>query len=215
MAILAQIENKVSLEQRAYEEIRAAIITNRLKPEQLLPEEQLANDLGISRTPVRGALRRLENEQLVKCNNSKTMEVASLSQSDTEGLALVRRALEPLVCRMLAETITDCQFRFLSDLLQRQQAAAENSMFEKYISLEYEWNTKLAEFTGNQWLLASIKQIEVFTCRTLMLSENLQMHGITAVEEHRAILNAVHAHNADEAEMLMKNHIQSVYDRID
>lgn len=215
MAVLSHIGNKESLEQRAYDEIRRAIITNGLKPRQTLPEEQIAKELGISRTPVRSALRRLEQEQLVQCNSSKTMEVAAISQKDMNDLALVRLSLEPLACGLLANTVAETQLKTLYQLMADQKEAAEKDALEDFITLEYEWNTAIARFTGNQWLHMIIMQIEVFVCRALALSENLNMHWEAAVNEHALVLDAIRNQKAQVAEDLMRQHILRVRQRID
>ena len=107
MAALKQIGNKMSLSDRAYEEIKQAIINGDIRQGEILTEEQLSADLGISRTPVRSAIKKLEFDDLVSINSSRNAVVVEITEKDKTDAFFARKLIEVEEAGILAEKITD------------------------------------------------------------------------------------------------------------
>ena len=123
VASLSPISTPVSREQQAYERIKEAILTFRLKPGQSLVENELAGQLGISKTPVRDALLRLEREGLVNRALYKGASVAELNQRKMEEIFEIRAALEGLAVYLATPLITAEETKEAQKLIDAQAAA--------------------------------------------------------------------------------------------
>ena len=99
---LKNLKKDPSLTDKAYSAIKSAIMSNELTPGTVLAEENLASQLGISRTPLRAALQRLQHEEIVM-QNGKNMVVAEVTERDVRDISVVRIQLEPLAIRLLAQ----------------------------------------------------------------------------------------------------------------
>ena len=99
---LKNLKKDPSLTDKAYSAIKSAIMSNELTPGTVLAEENLASQLGISRTPLRAALQRLQHEEIVM-QNGKNMVVAEVTERDVRDISVVRIQLEPLAIHLLAQ----------------------------------------------------------------------------------------------------------------
>ena len=111
---LKNLKKDPSLTDKAYSAIKSAIMSNELTPGTVLAEENLASQLGISRTPLRAALQRLQHEEIVM-QNGKNMVVAEVTERDVRDISVVRIQLEPLAIRrrtaaLQPNTSTACIF---------------------------------------------------------------------------------------------------------
>ncbi|ADU27755.1 GntR family transcriptional regulator [Ethanoligenens harbinense] len=214
MRVLPQIGSKNTLVQRAYEAIREAIITNKFKPGQVLAEENLAQELAISRTPVRTALRMLSFERLILINSSRNMVVAGFTEKDIVDITVVRESLETLAASLLATKLTPEQAKELESIIKEQTGCLKKNDFNGFVKCEYEFHTNIAVFTGNTWLSEMVEHVNVILRRYLILSGSLELYGGLAMEEHKMILQGIKSREAGKAEQMMRNHIQNVAERI-
>lgn len=214
MSVLPKIGNKVSLTQRAYESIKDAIIMNRFKPGDILSEEKLAEDLAISRTPVRSALKMLAFEHLVILNPSKNIVVTNISQSDIEDITVVRIPLEATSVRLATTQANEDKIHEIENLLSIQKKAIEMQNYELYIEMEYDFHVLLAKMTNNKWIEEMITKVNTIIQRYLILSGSLTKHASSAVLEHEEILNAIKEGDSAKAEQMMLNHLNNVNERM-
>jgi len=194
------------LRDEAYAVLRQAILSGQFKPGDHLIEREIAAQLGLSRSPVREAFRRLEQEHLVMATR-QGLVVQELTPRDAQELYQIRQQLEALVARLAA-----CNFRpehlpLLEEILSRTvEAIAAND--SALISAEgIKFHEALAEIAGNNHLkrlLASITE-EIHRFRTLYV--NIPARSQSALAEHQQILAAVTAHDQDLAARLMAEHI--------
>jgi DNA-binding GntR family transcriptional regulator len=118
------LNNKVSaqsLVDALAERIEAAIVSGDLQPGSKLSEQALAASLGVSRGPLREAIRRLEGRKLLERTPNIGVHVASLSPSDLYEVLQIREALEGMACALAAQNMTDAELKALSDLLEQHQ----------------------------------------------------------------------------------------------
>lgn len=214
MSVLPKIGNKVSLTQRAYESIKDAIIMNHFKPGDILSEEKLAEDLAISRTPVRSALKMLDFEHLVILNPSKNIVVTTISQEDIEDITVARIPIEVTAVGLVADKANENKIKVLEDLLAVQRRAIEVEDFELFIKTEYDFHVYLGKMTQNKWLEEMITKVNTIIQRYLILSGSLTKHAFSAELEHEEILNAIKEKDSAKAENMMLKHLHNVSERM-
>lgn len=211
---LPKIGKDKTLAEQAYLAIKNAILTNRFKPREILSEEALAEELGISRTPVRVALKELAFERLIILNKGKNAVVSDISKDDIEKVFPIRIALEPLAARYTAVNINEKQIKKLKKNLFEQEVASKTEDYNSYVQKDFEFHTLLASYADNNLLFEMIKKINTLVERFLILSETLQESFFVALEEHKKILKALEQKNACAAEELTKTHVVNVAKRI-
>lgn len=214
MSILPKIGTKVSLTQKAYDAIREAIMTNRFKPGELLIEEKLAEQLAISRTPLRSALKMLSYEHLVTINSSRNVMVSNIAERDIEEITVVRESLEVTAVRQLCSNITKEEIEELDKILKAQLQACNDKNYELFIELEYKFHVSIAEFTKNKWIHEMVKTINTIIQRYLVLSGSLNKYSEVAAKEHKEILEAIKNGEYEKASDSMKYHIVNVSKRM-
>lgn len=211
---LRRIGNEISLSEQAYLIIKDAIVNNQLKPLTDLSEEMLAAQLGISRTPVRAAIKRLVFEKLVIMKPGKTAVVADISENDIHKVFAVRIGLEPIAANAAAVIITDRQIEFLEEIIDAQIEALRMGDYMLYIAKEYEFHTSIANYAENDMLYDFIDKVNIHVQRFLTLSLTLQKHSMIAIAEHQAIVKALKLHKSEAAEQAMRLHVVNVAERI-
>lgn len=214
MGKLPKIGNDMSLSEQAYVVIKDAILNNKFKPLEVLSEEALAAELGISRTPVRTALKKLSFERLLVINPGKNVLVADISEDDMSNIFPVRIALEPLAAGLASIKISEGQLRELSEMLDVQDEALRINDYNLYIQKEYEFHTTLARYSGNELLHDFIEKVNIQVQRFLILSETLHRYSAVALEEHWFVLKALAQNDKEAAEEMMRSHVVNVAARI-
>lgn len=214
MAALKQIGNKMSLSDRAYEEIKRAIISGEIHQGEILTEEQLSADLGISRTPVRSAIKKLEFDDLVSINSSRNVVVVEITEKDKTDAFVARRLIEVEEAGILAEKITREQYEELIRLVEEQKQFLEKKCYSEFLDSEYEFHVKISEFCDNSWFYKIMKNIALLQRRILILSGHLERDCTSAVQEHEEILQAFLHHDREAARRAMEVHIVRVSDRL-
>ena len=204
---LRQIGNKKSLSDRAYEVLKEAIITGGFQQGQIITEEQLANELAISRTPVRSAVKRLEYEGLVEISTSKNIIVSMITEKDIEDALAARQLVEVEVCGLVAESITKSQCRELYNLVELQKKAYAGGKTSELIEYETMFHSKIGEYCGNIWYEKMLDSISVLQKRVLMLGIRLENNWERAFEEHYELVQVLDSHDAKKARELMAVHI--------
>lgn len=214
MGKLGVIKKNKSLSDKAYEIIKDAIISNKLKPGEILAEEKLAEELQISRTPIKAALLKLVYEEIAEINQSKNVVVSDVTQKEIEDITLVRESLEPLAVLLLKDNITKKQIREIKSKYVEQLHMIEDNRDEDFIELDYEFHTKIAEYTNNSFLREMIKKANLITKRFLILSGTVNQYGSVANKEHKEIIEHIENEEFELASESMKRHLENVNKRM-
>ncbi|MCB6200682.1 GntR family transcriptional regulator [Extibacter muris] len=209
MMKLKQIGNKKSLTEQAYEVLKEAIISGEFQQGQILTEEQLANELAISRTPVRAAVKQLEFENLVEVNPSRNIIVATITEKDIEDAVQARSLVEVEVAGMLAETATKEQCEQLRKIVSRQMEAVKANDYLSFLEHECEFHSKIGEYCGNVWYEKLLRSISILQRRVLTLAGHLEDDWEFAAGEHSEIVNYLEQHQKEEVRTLMNKHIRN------
>lgn len=204
-----KLDNYKPLRELVFEAMREAIISGALRPGERLMEVQLAEDLGVSRTPVREAIRKLELEGFVLMIPRKGAYVADISLKDISSVFEVRRALEGLAAELAAERASDEEIEQLERLLVELAGCAEARNTKEFVNLDAKFHEVVYTASRNerlgQILSLLIEQIMRFRTRTLSNPARLRV----ALEEHRGLVEALAVRDAELARRLAQEHIES------
>jgi DNA-binding GntR family transcriptional regulator len=207
------LPRRESLHEQTYQALRTSILSGELPPGERLVETQLAQQLAVSRTPIREALRQLQREGLVALDVSGGLRVISVTVTDAVHLYDCRIALEQAAVR---EACLHASDRTLADLQQSiaqaeravQRATSTLNTFEM-LNLDYQFHRQIAESTGNSWLTALLDQ--VFD-KMMLLRVQTTRHDPKVLEichEHRQICAAMMSRDAERAIAAIQSHLNA------
>jgi DNA-binding GntR family transcriptional regulator len=196
----------VSLAERAYHAIREMIVSLELRPGAVIDERGLMEQLGIGRTPIREALRRLAQERLVEVYPRRGMFVTSVEIRDLASLAEVRSVLESSAARLAALRATDDDREAVTELLDDLEHHTELDRRE-LMALDERIHRQVYRSAHNQFLEASLEEYYVLALRIWYLALDQARELEQAVLDHREILEAIRDGDADRAEETMRRHV--------
>jgi len=200
---------KINSEDAVYLKLKTAIRKRYIKQGSQLVEIALAQKLGVSRTPVRSAIKRLEAEGLVNSIPNRGAFVITPTQKEIKETFLVRAQLEVMATRLTASNIGSAQIANLQELLQNEELVFDKSNPDDYYDVNDNLHLKIAEFSGNAVLYTYIKELLDRTRIYLILYDPFYKFEYNPTTEHQAIVNAISAHDGDKASIALKNHINS------
>ncbi len=144
--------NKKSLSNMVYRDLKEKILKNKLLPGDKLIEMEIASELDVSRTPVREALKKLENDGLVTSFPRKSYIVSKISVKEAKNLYIVRKSLEPLCVELLAEKGLGKNTKYFQEINEELGVAIDNGEEELAQNLIIEWNLALVKSLNNEIL---------------------------------------------------------------
>jgi DNA-binding GntR family transcriptional regulator len=189
--------------------LRAAILSGELPAGQVLGEESLAKQLGISRTPIREALLRLHSDGLVEMPPNRPAAVRSFGPDDLYEMHSLRALLEGHAARVAAARLDDADFAALEASCARYgQLQKEDKDLPKLVDENFAFHTTIIEAAASDRLSAMIRQVSAVP----LIYKSYMTYSIenrtTAWKDHLGILEALKARDAAEAEHRMKAHIE-------
>jgi DNA-binding GntR family transcriptional regulator len=181
------------LRDRIASSIRDSIIEGRIKPGQRLLEPEVAQVLGVSRTPLREAFFQLEAEGFVKVQPRKGAVVSELSRKDAEDTSLIKNTLEALAGRLAAGNMTDEIIQELESVNEElvEQSQSPKKDFRIILELNTRFHTIINNASGNEKLSDLIRILRKQTLRYNYIYLSLLSHLETSVQEHRHIIEAL------------------------
>lgn len=200
---------KINSEDSVYKRLKTAIQKRYIKQGSQLVEVALAQQLGVSRTPVRSAIKRLEAEGLVKSIPNRGAFVITPTQREIEETFLVRAQLEIMAIRLTTAGITPKQIQELRDLIQAETDVFDKNNLDEYYAINDSLHLKIAEFSGNQVLSSYISELLDRTRIFLILYDPFYKLEYSPTTEHRSIIDAIAGHDADQACAAIKEHINN------
>jgi len=193
-----------------YEEVRQAIIELRLQPGEPLREATMAEQLGVSKTPVREALARLEQEGLVETTSFKGAVVSGYSPTDLREIYELRELLEGAAVRSAAGSASDETLGRLATIVEESRDLRAKDDLEGLAALLGAFDLLIYEQVSNERIRALIENLKAHLARIGRLTEEIPGRVKASVEEHAAIGDAIAARDAEGAERAMRTHIRSV-----
>lgn len=199
---------RTTLTDRVYEILREDILNNRLVPDTPLQEAVIARNLGVSRGPVREALQKLSAEGFVEIMAHRGAVVSSLTLHDFIDAYRVREALESLATRLAANKLTEADLNALQDLHEEMIRHAETEAVDAFFAANAKFHNLLVMSSNNRMLIEIyfplIDQMRRYRMKSLTLRGGLSR----SCDEHKAILDAIKAGDANSAAQLMSVHIR-------
>jgi len=190
--------------QRVREELRERILTGRLRPGDRLVERELADDLGVSRVPVREAIRSLEAEGFLVVQSPRRVVVRQLARVDVEELFDVREALEGLAAGLAAERAGAAELKRLERVLADAGRATARGDAARITVLNSRFHDEIIAIAGNA-LLTTMLQPLAGRLRWLT-SQN--EHWADLLDEHRRLYDAIASGNAERAKAYAVEHVR-------
>jgi DNA-binding GntR family transcriptional regulator len=197
------------MKEQAYAEIKRGILGGVFPPGSFLAERQLAAGLGMSKTPVRAALERLEAEGFITVSPQKGIMIRDLTVHEIADHYEIRVALETYVVRTVAGRLTPDQGDRLQANLRAQAVARDANDVPRAVALDAEFHGLFCEFLGNQEILRVMGQLGEKSQHVITKVFQLNPERIaSSYEEHRAIAEAVTRGDAALATRLMEEHLE-------
>jgi DNA-binding GntR family transcriptional regulator len=214
MKVRNQVGKPSALKDWAYDTIKESILNLRSSPGTQLHIEDLADQMGISRTPIREALLRLESDGLVRVVPRVGFFVTEITRRDLEELFELRALLEGYAAEKAASLLTEDELAHIDRVLETGVSAVEQGDLDNFLETEIAFHTLLIERAPNRQLIAMMESLQDLTYRERILSlESLENVRESCIE-HRRIVEALRQRDGELAGRLMREHICAVRDRM-
>ena len=198
------MERHLTLRERIVEFVKDAIIKGRLKPGGRVPESELAEMFGISRTPIREAFRQLESEGFITFTPRKGAIVSPITDKDVIEFYAIKGLLEGYAAKMACCKISDKEIRRMEDLNSQMTKCAERNDVKNFFKLDNQLHDVFLKICGNDKLYnliyVLVQQFERFRKTSLSLSGRMW----SSVKQHNEIIEAFKKRDVDLVERLVK-----------
>lgn len=202
-----------SLSSRVFQKIRDNILNGTYKEQDELRENTIGKELGVSRTPVREALRQLELEGLVTIVPNKGAYVTGITPKDVKDIYIARSLLEGLCARWATENITEEQLDELDEIVLLSEFHMKkegNNNVEQIADLDGRFHTVLYEASNSRILSHVLTDFHRYVQMARRSSIMPEERARKSIREHKQILRAIRDKDADLAEQLANEHIMQV-----
>ena len=198
-----------NLDQKAYSILKDMIIERKLLPGKKIPQEKLAQDLGISRTPLISALKFLEQEKLVESVPRRGFYVRLFSKEEMVYIFELREVLEGLAARRAASRITDFQIKKLNDFFQSFAKQKNISNYKGYAREDRQFHNFVIDIGAKEFLKSILLTTNIISFSYQVLqTEGLVRPPNDTIQEHLAVIEAIKDRDTKAAESLMRQHFK-------
>lgn len=191
----------------AIQALRSAILRGEIAPDAHLTVGQLAEQLGMSPTPVREAIRTLQAEGLIKHQPHHSLSVTGLSPKDVHDIYQLRATLESLATRLAVPRLTDADLEALAALVSGMREALARGDLDQVNRLNADWHLKLYSAADNNVLLDVV--LRLWGKFVMGVNWIVPGHAEQSMQQHDALMEAIQARDAEAAARLMETHIHS------
>jgi len=199
----------VNLDQKAYNQLKSMILDQKLKSGSKIYQEKLAIDLGISRTPLVNALKKLEQEQLISAVPRKGFYVRDISKEEMVNIFELREVLEGLAARRASLRISDNQIKKLNDLYKGLETAGAGGNIENYAKADRLFHHFMIKLGGDDLMFNILETYSVIASSYLVKYRGgLVRSPKETLPEHLAIIEAIINRNPEKAEQAARNHFK-------
>lgn len=204
---LNQNEEFLPLRDVVFNTLRNAILTGELEPGERLMEIKLADKLGVSRTPIREAIRKLELEGLVVMTPRKSAEVARITKEDLKDVLEVRKVLECLAIDLSCDNITDDIIAELEENLASFEEAIKKNDIRQIAIIDVYFHETIYQSTKNKRLIQILNNLreQMYRYRFEYIKDKATREAL--VNEHRAIIDALVSKNREAGKTAILKHI--------
>ena len=211
---ISDLNDRQTLSEQVYYELKEAIISGEIEQGSKITEDMLSKKYGISRGPLREAIRKLEGIRLLVRVPHAGTRVVTLTQDMMKEIYLVREALEGLSARLAAEQMSKKGIKELQQLLEKHESSIDQSKGKEYFQLEgdLDFHYLIAKASNNE-LLMQLLSSELYQLLRICRHQSSQApdRPKKALVEHRQIAEAIAQRDPELAEILMRRHISGAW----
>jgi DNA-binding GntR family transcriptional regulator len=209
-----EVTDKYSLRGRVFNKIREDILSGKYSQNEELKETSIGMELGVSRTPVREALRQLELEGLVNIIPNKGAYVNGISEKDIHDIYIIRSYLEGLCARWACENITQEQLDELEEIVYLSEFHAKKEHHEQIVELDNKFHQLIYVASASKILNHVLTDFHHYVQRIRKITLASESRATNSNKEHTAILEAIKQRNGEKAEALAHEHIMNTIKNI-
>ena len=208
------IEHKtISLADQVFEHIETDILSGKYQKGENLTESKLSLELGVSRTPIREALRRLEQEHLIE-ESPKGMVVVGIGEKDLADIFEIRAALEGRAAALAAQNYTDEQINAVREAVEFQEFYLGKQDADRIKSMDSRFHETIYKMSGSTVFYDVLMPLHKKILKYRKASVSNVSRAKASVAEHRAIYEALLAHDSELAARLISEHLENAYKHI-
>ena len=198
-----------TLREQVYDTMKKQILTGEIQPGARLMEIDLSEKLGVSRTPIREAIRKLEEEGLVILESRKGARVSPVTAQDMEDVLLVREDLEGLAAALAAQAITEQDIGYLEVMWEEYEQAIRSENMDQIIALDADFHKRIVSLSRNKLLMSfsASAQDQALRFRYLYYVDQ-DTRAEHMPEEHREIIQALASRDSQRARQVAEEHIR-------
>jgi DNA-binding GntR family transcriptional regulator len=201
-----------SLDDKIYARLKALIAERRLPPGERILQDRLAREMGVSRTPLVNALKRLAQERLVEWVSRRGIYVKRFTKREMARLFQVREVLEALSARLAASRIDRDEVDRLVEMFRGLSVAPTTAAVRRYVERDRYFHWRLVEIAGNEQLAHAMESVNMMF---FAWQDGLVRPAAETVQEHFAILEALRRRDPDASEAAMRLHIRRSLERLE
>ena len=202
-----EIQNHRPLREMVYEELKTQILTGKIIPGTRLMEIELAENMGVSRTPIREAIRKLEKEGLVIIEPRKGAYASQISTEDMVAILEVRQNMEGLAAHFAAARINSDELENLRDVFEKYNQAVKDGSTKDMIKYDTRFHRIIVEASHNKILVQMIEQLQELVLRFRYVYYDDFKRAEKMPKEHGEILEAITKGDGDAARVAADVHI--------
>lgn len=209
-----EVTDKYSLRGRVFHKIREDILSGLYQEHEELKEVAISEEMGVSRTPVREALRQLELEGLVQIIPNKGAYVTGITEKDVKDIYMIRSLLEGLCAKWACKHITKEQMDEMEENVYLAKFHAEKGHLEQLAELDNRFHDIMYEACDSKMLEHTLKDFHQYVLRVRKKTLNNANRGLASNQEHEMIMEAIKEKNGEKAQMLANRHMINAYDNM-
>ena len=191
--------------EQVYQHLRKKLLSGELSPGEHININDVVEELNVSRTPVREALKRLEAEDLVEIIHNVGAKVRKLDLDEMEQLVLIRQELEPLATKMAAEHVDEPTLKRLHELLDRMDQLHDSKDVNEYTLVNREFHMELYRASKAKVLYSLIDDLWTRSERSMMIFSLFPERPERPNVEHRRLVQALEARDGELAAQILRD----------
>lgn len=193
-----------------YDELKMRILTGQIAAGERMMEEETSRDLGVSRTPVREAFKRLEKEGLVIIKPRRGAFATQIAKKDLMEILDIRECLESMAAGQACERMTKAQKDKLKSICEKHKKSVANNIYKQMVKYDTEFHELLVEGSRNKTLINFIAQLQELVLRFRYMFYETTESAANVAAEHGNICDAILAGDVEKTIAETRNHIQGL-----
>lgn len=209
--VISKLENKKLLRDKIYEMLKEAIYTGELEPGERIVETRLAEEIGISRTPIREAIRKLESDGYIDALENGGVKVAEITEDDIIEWNEIKLVFDQLAVKKAIDNISSSMIEKLKDDLNKVEAALKKDEIddEEIIDFNTSFHDKIYQISGNKLIRTIKDNYQKYNYMIRKYLSKIEGRHHKALIEHKEILEAIIAKDKEKAAELSKKHSEN------